>query len=51
LGNALVLVVFLDPALDVVLFLHDAGEADYLPGNAIAFAGPEKEICRRGDHK
>jgi hypothetical protein len=37
LGNALVLVVFLDPALDVVLFLHDAGEADYLPGNAIAF--------------
>jgi hypothetical protein len=50
-GNALVLVVFLDTALDVVLFLHDADEADYLSGNAIAFAGPEKEICRRGDHK
>ena len=51
LGNALVLVVFLDTALDVVLFFHDAGEADYLPGNAIAFGGLEKEICRRGDHK
>jgi len=42
---------FLDTALDVVPFLHDAGEADYLPGNAIPSAGSEKEICRRGDHK
>ena len=41
----------MDPALDVVLFLHDAGETDYLPGNAIAPAGAQKEICRRGDHK
>jgi hypothetical protein len=51
LGNALVLVAFLDVALDLVLFLHDAGEADYLPANAIASAAPAKEICGRGDHK
>ena len=51
LGNALVLVVFLDPPLDGVLFLHDAGEADYLPANAIASTAPAKEVCRRGDHK
>jgi hypothetical protein len=51
LGNALVLVVFLDRHLDGVLFLHDAGEANYVPANAIAPAAPAKEICRRGDHK
>jgi hypothetical protein len=43
--------VFLDTALDGVLFLPDAGEADYLSGNAITVAAPEKEICRRRDHK
>jgi hypothetical protein len=47
LGNAWVLVDFLDLPLDLVLFLHDAGEADYLPANAIASAAPAKEICRR----
>ena len=51
LGNALVLVVFLDPSLDVVLFLHDAGEAGYLSANAIASAAPAKEICRWGNHE
>src|SRR5208282_3727033 len=51
LGNAWVLVGFLDLPLDLVLFLHDAGEAGYLPANAIAFAAPAKAICRRGDHK
>jgi hypothetical protein len=50
LGNALVLVVFLDPSLCLVLFLHDAHEPVYLPGNAIASATAEKEICRWGDH-
>jgi hypothetical protein len=50
LGNALVLVVFLDPPLGLVLFLHDAREADYLPANAIASAAPAKEISRRGNH-
>jgi len=38
---------FLDFPLDGVLLLHDAGEADYLPANAIASAAPAKEICRR----
>jgi hypothetical protein len=51
LGNALVLVVFLDRPLDGVFFLHDAGEANYVPANAITFAAPAKKICRRGDHK
>jgi hypothetical protein len=45
------LVDFLGLPLDLVLFLHDAGEADYLPANAIASAAPAKEICRWGDHK
>jgi hypothetical protein len=40
-------VVFLDPPLDLVLFLHDASEANYLPANAIASAALAKEICRR----
>ena len=39
------------PALDFLLFLHDAGEANYLQADAIAAAAPAKEICRRGDHK
>ena len=39
------------PALDFVLFLHDAGEANYLQADAIAAAAPAKEICRRGDHR
>ena len=51
LGNALVLVVFLDSSLGLVLFLHDTGETDRLPANAIASAAPAKEICSRGDHK
>jgi hypothetical protein len=51
LGNALVLVVFLDPSLDGVLFVHDADAPNYLSGNAIAPAAPQKEICRRRDHK
>jgi hypothetical protein len=50
LGNAWVLVVFLDIPLDAVLFLHDANEAVNLPPNAIAFATLAKEICRRGDN-
>jgi hypothetical protein len=50
LGNARVLVDFLDLPLDLILFLYDASEADYLPANAIAAATPTKEICRRGDH-
>jgi len=45
------LVVFLDRSLDIVLFLHDAGEADLLPANAISSAAPAKEICRWGDHE
>ena len=47
LGNARVLVGFLVPTLDLVLFIHDADETDYLPANAIASAAPAKEICRR----
>jgi hypothetical protein len=43
----LVLVVFLDLSLDLVLFLYDADEADYLPANAISYAALAKEICRR----
>ena len=42
---------FLDPSLGLVLFLHDTGETDCLPANAIASAAPAKEICSRGDHK
>jgi uncharacterized membrane protein len=45
LGNALVLVVFLDPPLGLVLFLHDADEAEYLPANAIASAAPAKRYA------
>ena len=51
LGNAWILVVFLDRSLDIVLFLPDAGEADLLPANAISSANPAKEICRWGDHE
>jgi hypothetical protein len=51
LGNAWILVDFLDLSLDLVLFLHDAGEADLLPANAISSAAPAKEICRWGDHE
>jgi len=40
---------FLVSPLDLVRLLLDAGEADYLPANAIASAAPAKEICRRGD--
>ena len=42
---------FLDRSLDLVLFLHDAGEADLLPANAISSAALAKEICRWGDHE
>ena len=45
------MVVFWDTALDVVLFVHDAHAPNNLPGNAIAASTPEKEICRRRDHK
>jgi hypothetical protein len=51
LGNALVLVVFLDPPLGLVLFLHDAREAEQLPADAISFTAPAKEIRGRGNHK
>jgi len=47
LGNARVLVGLLDLSLDHVLFLHDAGQADYLPANAISSTAPPEEICRR----
>ena len=42
---------FLDINLGIVLFLHDAGEADLLPANAVSSAAPAKEICRWGDHE
>ena len=32
-------------------FFYDAGEAGYLPANAIASAAPAKKICRRRDHR
>jgi hypothetical protein len=51
LGNAWILVDFLDRSLGIVLFLHDAGEADLLPANAISSAALAKEICRWGDHE
>jgi hypothetical protein len=51
LGNAFLLVVFLDTSLGRFLFLHDANEACNLPSNAIADATAAKEICRRGDHE
>jgi hypothetical protein len=44
-------VVFLGLPLDLILFLHDANEAGYLPANAVSSSGPAKEICRRGDHQ
>lgn len=44
-GNALLLVVFLDTPLDGVLFVRDANAPNYLSGNAIAPAAPEREIC------
>jgi len=47
LGNARVLVGFLDLPLDHVLFLHDANEASHLPANAITSSAASKEICRR----
>ena len=50
-GMHWILVVFLDRPLGLVLFLHDAGEADCLPANAISSATPAKEICRWGDHE
>jgi hypothetical protein len=49
LGNAWLLVDFLDLPLDLVLFLHDAGESVYVPANAVASSALAKEICRRGD--
>ena len=51
LGNAFLLVVFLDISLDRFLFLHDAYEACNLPSAAIADATAATEICRRGDYK
>jgi uncharacterized membrane protein len=45
MGNALVLVVFLGPSLDHILFPYDAGETNHLSTNAIAPATPAKEIC------
>jgi hypothetical protein len=51
LGNAWILVDFLDINLGIVVFLHDAGEADLLPANAISSTAPAKEICRWGDHE
>jgi hypothetical protein len=51
LGNAWILVDFLDINLGIVLFLHDTGEADLLPANAISSANSAKEICRGGDHE
>jgi len=41
----------LDRSLGIVLFLHDAGEADLLPANAISSSAPAKEICSWGDHE
>ncbi len=46
LGNARVLVGFLVPTLDLVFFIHDADETDYLQANAIASAATSKKICR-----
>jgi hypothetical protein len=51
LGNAFLLVVFLDISLGRFLFLHDANEACNLPSDAIADATAATEICRRGDHE
>lgn len=51
LGNALVLLGILDPPLDDLLFVHNAPAANYLPGNAITVPTPEKEMCRRREHK
>jgi hypothetical protein len=51
LGNAWILVDFLDLSLDIVLFLLDAGEANLLPANANSSANPAKKICRWGDHE
>jgi hypothetical protein len=41
----------LDILLDDLLVIHDADAPIHLPGNAIAPATPEKEICRQRDHK
>lgn len=49
--NALDLVDLLDILLDALLVIHDADAPIHLPGNAITLAAPEKEICRRRDHK
>jgi hypothetical protein len=49
--NALDLVDFLDILLDALLVIHDADAPIHLPRDAIALATPEKEICRRRDHK
>ena len=51
MGNAWILVDFLDLSLDIVLFIHDAGEADLLPANANSSADSAKEIRRWGDHE
>ena len=51
LGNALVLVVFLDTALGRVPFRHDAHAPGYLSGYAIASATAAKEICCWRDHE
>ncbi|MFZ0234559.1 MAG: hypothetical protein WA211_05395 [Candidatus Acidiferrales bacterium] len=47
LGNARVVVGFLVPSLDIVLFIHGADEADNVPATAIASTAPTDEICRR----
>jgi hypothetical protein len=49
--NALDLVDLLDIVLDALLIIHDADAPLHLPGDAIAFATPEEEICRRRDHQ
>jgi hypothetical protein len=48
LGNAVLLVVFLDISLGHLLFFHDANEACNLPSNAIADAAAATAIRRRG---
>jgi len=42
---------FLGIFLDALPVIHDADAPIHLPGNAISPAAPQKEICRRRDHK
>ena len=50
-GNALVLVGVLGPAVDDLLLVLDAHPSIHLPGTPVAPAAPEKEICRGRDYK